>query len=173
MEVISAGISEKMRTVVDNSLLAAVKAIKIISKQKRSVETHAAHKLHKRSVRLPWPRVPVWDHFRAGTSTAVMVFAENSFTADVRETKTDSLIRIPVNRRVIRAEELLFVLLLEVVAMYVFCPDRKVLVGQPLFNGISMLRRGGVSASIMEAAKEMAIDLMTELRVRGPVFLFI
>ena len=90
VEAISAGTLEKRKIVADNSLMADVKAIRIISRRKKNVGTHVDHKLLKKSAPSPKLKVRVWGRFRAGISITVMVFAKNSFIVDVRETKTDS-----------------------------------------------------------------------------------
>ena len=84
METTSAGTTEKRRIVVCHSLMAAVKAIRITSNQKRNVETRVALKVRKKSVASRRQRDPVWGHSRAGTSIALIVFAVNSCTADAK-----------------------------------------------------------------------------------------
>ena len=103
METTSAGIIDRRTAVANNLHTGAVKVIKIIFKQKRNVETRVDHKLHKRFVTFQKLKDPVWGHSRAGTSITITVSAENSFTVDVRETKTVSSIKLRVKGSVVRA----------------------------------------------------------------------
>jgi hypothetical protein len=156
-----------MKTGANNSLTADVKAIKTTFKRKKSVVTLVAHKQLKRFVPSLKQRVPVWGHSRAGTSRALLAFAENLFTADVREIKIVSSIRLRVRGLAIQVDRRLLL-----VAEQVFVPflEQRAPVGQLSFSGISTLSLNVANVFITGGVKGMAIDLMTGLPAKGPVF---
>jgi hypothetical protein len=90
VEIISDGIIEKKTAVANNLCTAAVKGIRITFKQTKNVGMPARHKHHKKYVRFQELKDNVWETFRVGITTTIMVFAENSNIRAVRETKTDS-----------------------------------------------------------------------------------
>lgn len=90
MEIISDGIIEKKTAVANNLCTAAVKGIRITFKQMKNVEMRAHHKHHKKYVYFQKLKDNVWETFRVGITTTIMVFAENIYIRAVRETKTDS-----------------------------------------------------------------------------------